>query len=81
MGLNALLIALYLLDVLQVEEDGKKMTSVLVATYYFLCVFLLDDLESSMKEENEEIAEVQIGILIAVLAEHFEEQQSGRMHG
>ena len=45
LGLNAFRIALFKLDVLQIEEDDKKLTSVLVATHHFLHVFVLDDLE------------------------------------
>ena len=45
-------------------------------------VFVLDDLDISMNEEmNDEVAYVQFGILVADLVEHFEEQQSSRMHG
>ena len=69
---------MYILDMLKVEEDEKKMT-VLMATYYILRLLVLDDLDNSMNEEQ--VADVQIGIMIADLAKHFEEQQSGRMRG
>ena len=50
--------------------------------YYIMSMFILDDLDISMNVEmNDDVADVQFGILISDLVEHFEEQQRGRMHG
>ena len=63
MGMNVIGVALYILYLLQVNEDNGKMTSFLVAMCYIMRMFILDDLDISMNGEmNDDIADVQFGI-------------------
>ena len=46
--MNAIGVALYILDMLQVNKDDGKIISVLVVVHYIIHVFILDDFGISM---------------------------------
>ena len=73
MGLNGLGFTMYILNMLQIQENDGKVTSFLAAFYYFVRVFgYLENDEVQMNEYmNGENADLNLGILVAELIEHY----------
>ena len=80
--MNVLGMIMYILNMLNLTEKDRKLTSFFTAFYYFAQVFGYLENEVSMnKPMHEKNAEVDIGNLNAELMQHYEEERFGHMHG